>query len=207
MKLEGIFWDFKTNLSQSSSYYLDGIKNNDSYVVDLIYQELSQRVIQLVVENHGSVDQAKDVFQDVMVSLFTQSHAGLKIDCSFHHFFLMACRRRWLNVINSKYYERTESLDTQSETIKSINDQVNLFFEEEEKLKFVKDKLSILDNVCRDLIKESWELDAKGKYRSWMDIADQMNMSYGYVRKKASECKARLIELCRKDSKFYLFNN
>jgi DNA-directed RNA polymerase specialized sigma subunit len=76
---------------------------------------------------------------------------------------------------------------------------VNQFLKEDDRMKLVLKKLKMIQDVCREIIELFWKMDNQGKNLSWMEIAAILDMSYAYVRKKASECKSRLTELVRKD--------
>jgi DNA-directed RNA polymerase specialized sigma24 family protein len=193
----------KTDSSQQlhdNAYYVDGIKNNDSRVLRTIYSEYSSKITQLVISNHGSFENAKDVFQDVLLSLHTQIQKGLVIQCSFSYFFTLACKRRWLNILKSKYHSQTHSLSDLEQNVTYINEEVSDFLHESEKTAFVRNKLNQMDDLCKELIYMSWEQDAQGKYRGWESIAIDLELSYGYVRKKAGQCKQRLMEMIIHDS-------
>lgn len=188
--------------TENSEYYLNGLKNGDMKVIEAIYIEYSEMIVRMVQNNNGTVDEARDVFQDVLVSIFRQAQSGLTIKCNFSSFLIVACKRRWLNVLASKYHAKTSKFDKSESVLKLVNEDVDTFFENEERMIVVKDALSMMDKTCREIIETSWQTDNEGKYLGWMDVATILNMSYGYIRKKASECKMRLIELVQKDSRF-----
>ncbi|MEZ4909975.1 MAG: sigma-70 family RNA polymerase sigma factor [Saprospiraceae bacterium] len=187
---------------ENSEYYLSGLRNGDKKVIETIYSEYSEMIIRMVQNNNGTVDEAKDVFQDVLFSIFSQAQSGLTIKCNFSSFLIVACKRRWLNVLSSKYHKNTTKFDHVESTLKLVNEDVDVFFENEDRLKVVKSALSMMDKTCKEIIETSWQTDNEGKYLGWMDVATILNMSYGYIRKKASECKSRLIEIVQKDPRF-----
>jgi RNA polymerase sigma factor (sigma-70 family) len=184
-----------------AGYYLNGISCNDALVIKEIYELYSEKVIQIVVTNSGNVEAAKDVFQDVIMSLYVQTKSKkFELTCSFSHFFLLACKRRWLNVLNSKYRTLTKTIeDIDHDAIITTNVHVNQFFEDRERMEFVSKKMKMLDPSCLEIIECSWEQDEEGKYQNWQNIALKLGFTYGYARKKAAECKQRLIELIKKD--------
>ncbi|MBK9734961.1 MAG: sigma-70 family RNA polymerase sigma factor [Saprospiraceae bacterium] len=186
----------------NSDYYLKGIRQNNPTIIREIYTKYSLQVIKMVEQNNGDVEDAKDVFQDVMISLFNQVHNGLVIRCTFSAFIMMACKRRWMNVLNSKYMSKTKNMDDYSTSILIMNDEVNDFSTADEKLKLLNEKLKMLDVNCREIIEQSWQSDDNGKYKSWNEIALNLQISYAYIRKRAAECKKRLIELAKKDRRF-----
>ncbi|MBC7884716.1 MAG: sigma-70 family RNA polymerase sigma factor [Saprospiraceae bacterium] len=196
------FNNIKTD-NDTNNHFISGIKENNSAILKEIYATFSQQVVKLIVHNGGQEQDAKDVFQDVLISIYRQAHNGLKINCQFSTFFMMACKRRWINVLNSKYISKTTKVDDSLSNILSINDDVNQLYIMDEKMNLVNEKLKMLDPSCKEIIEYSWEKDEQGKYLSWNIIAEKLNMSYGYTRKKAAECKKRLIELTQKDHRYF----
>ncbi len=187
---------------ETSDYYLEGIRTGNTQVLEAIYAEFSELITRMIVNNNGTAEEAKDIFQDVLLSFFRQSQSGLEIQCSFSSFLIIACKRRWLNYLNSKYKSSTFKIEQRDPTLNLVNDDVDVLFDNELRMNIVKNALSMMDDSCKEIIELSWQTDADGKFLGWMDVATILNMSYGYVRKRASECKNRLIELVKKDIRY-----
>jgi RNA polymerase sigma factor (sigma-70 family) len=192
--------------AREPEYYISGIRENNGHVLRELYATYSHSVTQLVLQNNGTVEQAKDVFQDVLISIYTQSKKKeIVLSCSFTHYFLLACKRRWLNVLNSKYENRTDELTDSSDGIMTINEDVNSLFEYEDKLAFLQNKLRMLDVQCREMIELSLKVHEDGRFIKLDDIAKELELSYGYVRKRIAECKQRLINLVKSDTNFWQY--
>ena len=58
------------NNQTSEQYLIDGIANGDSKILELIYQKYSQRVKTLIEKNTGTVEDARDVFQEAIVIIY-----------------------------------------------------------------------------------------------------------------------------------------
>lgn len=181
---------------------LEGIKMNNHNIIEEIYRKYSKDIEKMVINNNGTSEDARDVFQDVMISIFRQANNGLQLRCSFYTFLYLACKKRWLTQLSSKYNSKTSYGDDNFQNIVSINEQVNQFLKEDDRMKLVLEKLKMIQDGCREVIELSWKTDDQGKNLSWMEIAAILDMSYAYVRKKASQCKSRLTELVRKDLRY-----
>ncbi|MBK9254340.1 MAG: sigma-70 family RNA polymerase sigma factor [Saprospiraceae bacterium] len=190
------------NENAESARYLKGIRENDHQIIDEIYRKFSGSIISLVHQNNGTTADARDIFQDVMISIFRQANNGLELKCSFNTFLYLACKKRWISYAQSKYRSKTSYGDDNVGNVFSINEEVNHFLKEDEKFKLMMEKVKMMNEGCRDVIELSWKRGEDGNYMSWMEIAQILEVSYAYVRKKASECKSRLIDLVRKDVRF-----
>lgn len=157
----------------------------------------------MVKEMGGDEDDAKDVFQEVMLSIYRQGNQGLSLRCKFGTFFLSACKKRYITVLNSKYVKKTNSFQYDEENIREMCPQVNEFENQSMKEGIVREKLAMMGESCRDIIELSLTRDKNGDYMPWKTIAEMLDISYAYIRKKSSECKVRLSELVRKDPRYH----
>lgn len=186
-----------------SGKYLRGIRECSRTVIEEIYRKYSKDIERMIVQNSGTADDAKDVFQEVMISLYRQAHAGLEIRCSFYTFLSLACKKRWLTQLSSKHMSKTQYGEDTLPNIVSISEEVNVMLREDDRMKLMMEKLKMMNDGCREVIEMSWQTDKDGKHLGWQEIAGILDVSYAYIRKKASECKSRLIELVRKDYRYY----
>ena len=78
--------------------YLSGIVNNDFSLLQRIYEQSLPEVIRYVKKNSGTLDDAKDVFQEGIMVIFKKvKEDRLVLTTSFHAFLFMVCKRIWLN--------------------------------------------------------------------------------------------------------------
>jgi hypothetical protein len=67
------------------------------------------------------------------------------------------------------------------------------FYRHEQRLGLLADTVEQLGPSCREIFKLTWQADPEtGKYRSLTDVAEQLQLSYAYLRKKKSECEQAL---------------
>ena len=87
--------------------YVDGVVNSDDRVIEEIYKRFSQPVVSLISKYGGDESIAKDIFQDVLLSIWRQGKNGLSLRCNFQSFFLNACKKRFYTHLQSKYCAKT----------------------------------------------------------------------------------------------------
>lgn len=76
--------------------YLSGIANNDFSLLQKVYEQSLPEVIRYVKKNSGTLDDAKDVFQEGIMVIFKKvKEDRLVLTTSFHVFLFMVCKRIW----------------------------------------------------------------------------------------------------------------
>lgn len=83
--------------------YIHGLLENNSFIIQAIYDTFVPKVINYIKQNSGNTTQAKDVVQEVLVTIYNQAkQKGLKLTCPFDAYFFLLCKRKWLNEIKKK---------------------------------------------------------------------------------------------------------
>ncbi|WP_452600037.1 RNA polymerase sigma factor, partial [Pontimicrobium sp. MEBiC01747] len=88
--------------------YIEGLLKNNSFIIQTIYDKFAPKVINYIKQNNGSVDQAKDVIQETLITIYNQAkEKNLQITCPFDAYFFLLCKRKWLNVLKKNAKEVT----------------------------------------------------------------------------------------------------
>ena len=186
-----------TQIIHSDQIYIEGLANNDSAIIQSIYKKFVPKVISYIRNNSGDEDQAQDVVQEIMILLFNQAKANkLQLSCPFDAYFFLLCKRKWLNelkkasnkgvTINDEYTsnnEPTEEMVTQTEIFEEKQELFDLMFQK-------------LGDKCQEVLKLSFTL------KSMEEVAEKLQVTYGYVRKKKSLCTGQLTQWIRENSRF-----
>jgi RNA polymerase sigma factor (sigma-70 family) len=76
---------------------LQGLANNDKKAIETIYKENYNMVQALVVNNSGSADDAKDIFQETLIVLYEKVKSGtFELNCQIKTYVYSVSRRLWL---------------------------------------------------------------------------------------------------------------
>jgi RNA polymerase sigma factor (sigma-70 family) len=76
---------------------LDGLARNDRKAVETIYKENYNMVQALIINNNGSAEEAKDIFQEVMIVLYEKVRSGdFELSCQIKTYVYSVSRRLWL---------------------------------------------------------------------------------------------------------------
>lgn len=94
---------------------LQGLAHNDKKAIETIYKENFNLIQALIINNNGSAEDAKDIFQEAMIVLYQKVQSGsFELNCQIKTFVYSVCRRLWLKRLmqQSRYslYENTEDL-------------------------------------------------------------------------------------------------
>ena len=76
---------------------LEGLAIRESKAVETLYRENFNMVQTLIINNNGSSDDAKDIFQEAMIVLFEKVRSGtFELNCQIKTFMYSVSRRLWL---------------------------------------------------------------------------------------------------------------
>jgi len=171
--------------------YLVALLNNEVALVNEIYKKCAGKVKSFVLFNNGSADDAADIFQEALVDIYNQAkYKNLQLTCPFEPFLLLVCKRKWLNELKKRSI---------SPVTKNEDDLLHIgedTFEQAEALELQKEQASLflkafeqLGERCKEII--SWSMKGEAQEK----VAETLGVTYGYLRKKKSECMASLVKL------------
>jgi len=80
----------------SDKTILIGIKNRKGDILEYLYKEYFPQIQRIVLKHEGNEQDARDLFQEALVIIFTRLREGdLVIKNSFHNYFIVLCRFIW----------------------------------------------------------------------------------------------------------------
>ncbi|MFT3826929.1 MAG: sigma-70 family RNA polymerase sigma factor [Chitinophagaceae bacterium] len=169
--------------------YLEGLLHNDTQVVQEIYRRFANPVKFYIIKNQGSEDDAADIFQESIMDIYNQArHKNLQLTCPFEPFLLLVCKRKWLNELKKRgrtpVTNAGDDLSGIGEDVFATAEQVE---KEESKIRVFTEQFERLGEKCKEILRMSMTGEAQEK------IADLLGVTYGYLRKKKSECMATLL--------------
>ena len=100
--------------SEQEVLLLKGLALSDKASTEAIYRENYNMIQSFILNNNGSVDDARDIFQEAMVVLYEKSRdATFSLNCQIKTYVYSICRRLWLKRLQqlNKYSTQVESLE------------------------------------------------------------------------------------------------
>jgi RNA polymerase sigma factor (sigma-70 family) len=177
--------------------YIIALLNNDGRVLNELYTKYSGKIVGYITKNNGTFDDAQDVIQETLITIYHQAkEKGLVLTCPFDAYFYLLCKRKWLNVLNKKGIKSVTIL----EEITSVTDEQQILAEEtalfEKRTSLFEEKLIELGGKCKEL------LDMAFKVKKMEKVAKLLGVTYGYARKKKSECLGKLTKMIKNSSSY-----
>jgi RNA polymerase sigma factor (sigma-70 family) len=100
---------------------LQGLANNDKRAIETIYKANYNMVQALVINNSGTADDAKDVFQEAMIVLYQKVKTGtFELNCLIKTYVYSVSRRLWLKRL---MHQNRFSLTGDNEELQAIPDE------------------------------------------------------------------------------------
>ena len=185
------------NVTHPDQVYIDGLYNNNSEIINQIYKKFVPKVLHYIKTNSGNHDQAQDVVQEIMILLFNQAKAKkLILTCPFDAYFFLLCKRKWLNELK-KLSNKTVTIPDDYSSINNqelqLDEQSEIF---EEKKQLFDEMFTHLGDKCQELLKLSYIT------KTMEEVAEKLNVTYGYVRKKKSLCVGQLTTLVQESKRY-----
>ena len=181
--------------------YIDGLLQNNSNIIQSIYKKFVPKVKNYIRTNSGDDDQAQDVIQEVLITIYNQAKTnGLQLSCPFDAYFFLLCKRRWLNELKkSSNKEVTLKDDNVSieESVQEMTSQTEVF---DEKQSLFDEMFQKLGEKCREVLQLSFVT------KTMEEVAEKLNVTYGYVSKKKSLCTGQLTEMIQQSPRFRSIN-
>lgn len=177
---------------------IEGLRQGSDNVLNFLYKNYYGSVRSLVLNSYGSEEQARDIFQEVIIVIYNKlQDSNFKITSSFFTFFYAVVKNTWLDFRKMKKTNPLGNALDYNEGIGVDVEEVELLATRALRSNLFYTYLKQLKESCRKILELSMaEYNAE-------EIAAKMDLkSGGYVRKRKSECLKILIEKIRKDTVF-----
>jgi len=139
---------------------LKGLANNDSKAVETLYKSHFSTIQHFVINNNGSFDDARDVFQEAMITLYEKVQTdSFVLSCQIKTYLFSICKHLWLKRLHQlgKY---SGPLSSQEESI-SVEQDIRDLDKKEASFEIMHRALHSLGEPCKSLL-EGYYLNKKG---------------------------------------------
>ena len=174
----------------NEQHLLRGLADNDSKAIDTIYKDNFNMVQAFILNNNGTYDDARDIFQEAMITLYEKAKSeSFVLTCQIKTYIYSVCRRIWLKRLQQmgKYITSSEGLE---DTV-PVEDDLEIHERRNVEFAIMERALSSLGEPCKSLV-EAYYIHKKGM----TDIAIQ----FGYTnadnaKNQKYKCLMRLKKL------------
>ena len=150
---------------------LEGLAQNKPEAVETIYNQHYKMVQTLVLNNSGTIEDAKDIFQEAIIVLYEKTRSGnFVLNCLIKTYVYSVSRRLWLKRLQQQQKISPE-MNGAEEAI-AVDDDLELHEQRNADFILMEKAMSGLGEPCKSLL-ESYYLHKK----SMVDIA----ADFGYT--------------------------
>ena len=150
---------------------LKGLASGDNKAIETIYKDNFNMVQSLIINNNGSAQEAKDIFQEAIIVLLEKSRsANFELNCQIKTYLYSVSRRLWLKRLQqSNRY--TNEVESAVGTV-TVEDDVEEHEKRDLEFELMEKAITSLGEPCKSLI-EAFYIQR----RNMQDIAAQ----FGYT--------------------------
>lgn len=139
---------------------LKGLADNNVKAIEAIYKDNFKMIQSFILNNNGSFDDAKDIFQEAMIALYEKAKSeSFVLTCQIKTYLYSVCRRLWLKRL--QHFNRYITPPEGMEEAVPVEDDLELHEKRNADLAIMDRALNSLGEPCKSLL-ESYYLQKKG---------------------------------------------
>ncbi len=169
---------------------LNGLANNDRKSIEFIYKNNFNSIQSFIINNNGSYDDARDIFQEAMIALYEKARSNSFIlTCKLNTYVHSICRRLWLKRLQ-QLGKFSNQMDHLEETV-SVEEDLETHLRRNAEFMIMERALNSLGEPCKSLL--------EGFYLKQLDM-QTLAKDFGYTnadnaKNQKYKCLVRLKKL------------
>ena len=143
-------------LTLTDNEYIEGLRLSNNAVIRTIYKKFYPAIMRMVLNNNGTEQEAKDVFQESILVLYHHvQQQNFILSCALQTYLYSVAKRLWLKQLHKKsgvsklderFYEGDDFADAGSE--------VSVYEEREQNLNRMQESIGQLGEPCKTLLED-----------------------------------------------------
>ncbi|MBM3414193.1 MAG: sigma-70 family RNA polymerase sigma factor [Bacteroidetes bacterium] len=130
---------------------LKGLAAGDRKVIGRIYKDHFNMIQSLIVNNNGSTDDARDIFQEAMIVLYDKTRAGsFELNCQLKTYLYSVSKRLWLKRLQQN--NRLLSQEIDPDTTILVEEEIAGFEKREAEFELMNQAIQRLGEPCGSLL-------------------------------------------------------
>lgn len=173
----------------NQSELVNAIKSNNSSVIKKFYTENYKKVELLILKNSGSVEYAKDIYQDAFITVWTHIKNNKftpKNETALQGYLYKVSKNKWMDVLRSKSFKNSKTLNYKILDFVASEDQEDTDLKNN-KLKLTMLAFKNLGQSCKELLNTFYF-----EKKSLKDIASKLKIEETTARNKKYRCMEKL---------------
>ena len=142
----------KETIHEQELILLKGLARNDKKSVEEIYKHNYNLIQALIVNNSGTTDDAKDIFQEAMVVLYEKARSGsFELNCQLRTYLYSVSKRLWLKRLQQSDRFVNDLGDDGMANI-SVEDDMREHDEKDAEYEMMHESINRLGEPCKSLL-------------------------------------------------------
>lgn len=169
---------------------LKGLASNDTKAIETIYKKNFNMVQSFILNNNGTYDDARDIFQEAMIALYEKAKSeSFVLTSKINTYVYSICRRLWLKRLQ-QMGRFVQQIDGFEETVQ-VEDDLEIHEKRNAEFAIMERALNSLGEPCKSLL--------EGYYLKKLDM-QELAKSFGYTnadnaKNQKYKCLTRLKKL------------
>lgn len=170
---------------------IEGLARNDKTAIQTIYREHYTMLQSFVLNNNGSADDARDIFQEIMIVLYEKAGSGsFELNCQLKTFIYSIGKRLWLKKLQQLQRFSSAPVESLQETV-PVDEEMELHEQKNRQFNYMESAMLKIGEPCKSLL-EAYYIQKK----PMQDIASE----FGYTnadnaKTQKYKCLVRLKKL------------
>lgn len=130
---------------------LNGLAEGDKRTIEIIYKDHYNMIQSLIINNNGSADDAKDIFQEALTVLYEKVRSGsFELNCQLKTYLYSVSKRLWLKrlSVNTRFVSAAEDL----EPTFPVDDEVEAHEKRDAEFDMMEKAIASLGEPCKSLL-------------------------------------------------------
>ncbi|MGB8192776.1 MAG: sigma-70 family RNA polymerase sigma factor [Chitinophagaceae bacterium] len=138
---------------------LQGLASNDRQSVEALYRQHYKMIQALIINNQGTTDDARDIFQEALIVLYEKARSGsFELNCQIKTYLYSVARRLWLKRLQQLQKFVTD-MASMEETV-PVEDEIEAQEQRNAEYQMMEKAMMHLGEPCRSLL-EAFYLQKK----------------------------------------------
>ncbi len=131
---------------------LKGLGANENEAIETIYRDNYNTIQAFILNNNGSSDDARDVFQEAMIVLYHKSQsAEFELSSQLKTYIYSICRRLWLKRLNQLQRFNNGGTDHLEETV-AVEDDIERHEKKDADFVLMEAAMAKIGEPCKSLL-------------------------------------------------------
>lgn len=130
---------------------LRGLAEGDRRIIETIYKDHYNMIQSLIINNNGSADDAKDIFQEALIVLYEKVRSGsFELNCQLKTYLYSVSKRLWLKRLSNS--SRMSPATDDLEPTVPVDDELEAHEKRDAEFEMMEKAIGSLGEPCKSLL-------------------------------------------------------